>query len=106
MKHYLLNTPILTDYGNYEFKQIDVDLAKKMLQADEYESAIGHESTAAVMADILETDIFVSRIQVKMETGDKAIVFRLLTRLPEGKVLTEQELKELPYELGVLKKIS
>ena len=33
---------------------------------------------------------------VKMKEGDMAIVFQLLQRLPEGKVLTEEEIKQLP----------
>jgi hypothetical protein len=42
---------------------------------------------------------------IKMQAGDKAVVFRLLSRLPEGKILSEDELKELPYEWGLLEKL-
>jgi hypothetical protein len=37
-----------------------------------------------------------------MHPGDKAIVFQVLQRLPEGKVLSEEELKAVPYRLGLL----
>jgi len=58
-------------------------------------SAIGHESTAKVLSELLETEIPVNRIAVNLEVGDRVIVFQLLERLPPGKELTTNELKKL-----------
>jgi len=99
---YLLNSPILTSYGNYEFTPISVDVAKTITKTEKWVSTIGHESTAQVLSKLLDIDIQANRIMVEMKPGDKAIVFRLLERLPEGKILDSQELQNAKYELGLL----
>ena len=58
-------------------------------------SAVGHESTAKLLSRILGIEVPMNRIQIKMEDGDWAIVLQLLIRLEEGRVLNEQELKQL-----------
>lgn len=86
-----------------ENKTVDVRIvkiteeeAKQWLKNNEFISAIGHESTAKIISQRLGIDIKPNRIMVKMKEGDMAIVFQLLQRLPEGKVLTEEEIKQLP----------
>jgi hypothetical protein len=39
-----------------------------------------------------------------MQTGDQALILRLLKRLPEGVILTEQQMMNTPYELALLSK--
>jgi hypothetical protein len=46
-----------------------------------------------------------NRVAIQMQPGDRAIVFRLLTRLPEGVVLSAEELTALPFELGLLERV-
>jgi hypothetical protein len=99
---YILNSPILTDFGIYTYKPISIEEAKELLQNNEFTSAIGHESTAKLLSELLNINIPANRIQVKMSSGDVAIVFQVLTRLPEGKVLTDEELKNIPFRLGLL----
>jgi hypothetical protein len=54
------------------------------------------------MSEIIGIQIPINRIAVEMKQGDLAIVFRLLQRIPEGKVLNFEELKNIPYELSIL----
>jgi hypothetical protein len=75
--------------------------AKELLEGKEFVSAIGHEATAKVLSDLLGINIPYNRITVKMKPYDSAIHFVLKTRLPEGKVLTEEELKELEFTLAL-----
>ncbi|PYB68555.1 hypothetical protein DMB44_04265 [Thermoplasma sp. Kam2015] len=100
---FVLNTPILTEYGVYTFSRISVEEAKELI-SNGFVSAIGHEGTAVVLSEILGTKIPMSRVAIKMQPGDKAIVFRLLERLPEGKILSTDELKQLKFELGLLER--
>jgi len=101
---YILNTPILTNYGNYSFRRIDVPGAQEIINEyhGQFVSAVGHAATAQVLSQILRLPVPCNRVQIKMEPGDCAIVFRLLQRLPEGKVLSKEELEALPFELGLL----
>jgi hypothetical protein len=75
------------------------------LLEDGFVSAVGHEGTAQILSQLLGVKVPVSRIQIRMNVGDKAVVFRVLTRLPEGKILTEEELKKLPWTIGLLERV-
>ena len=101
---YLLNTPILTEYGEYSFKKISKEEAIEEMGYS-FTSAIGHEGTATFLYQITGIPISVNRIAIKMQPGDRAIVFRILTMLPEGKVLTQEELSQIPYEFGLLQRL-
>ncbi|WP_343577460.1 DUF1874 domain-containing protein [Mycobacterium sp.] len=103
---YLLNSPILTDYGVYSYRKITVREAKKIIERNPtYQSAIGHEGTAILLQNLLSVPVPVQRTMIHQTTEDIAIVFRVLTRLPEGAVLSEEEIKKIPFELGVLIKL-
>jgi len=101
---FVLNTPVLTTYGIFKFAPISVEEAKTLLRGG-FQSAVGHSATAEVMSRILGVQIPMDRGQIFMQPGDRAIVFRLLTRLPEGRVLSREELEALPYELGLLTRL-
>ncbi|MEM4847421.1 MAG: DUF1874 domain-containing protein [Thermosphaera sp.] len=58
-------------------------------------NAIGHASTVSVINTMCSTDLLPSRIEVKLEDGDELLIFQLRTRLPEGKVLSVDEVKQL-----------
>lgn len=103
---YLLNSPVLTSYGTFEFSgPLAIEDAKKIL-AQGFESAIGHQATADVLSVLFNMPIEVKRQAISMNEGDKAVIFRLLTRIDEGAVLSQQELSKLPFELSILTKLS
>jgi len=101
---YVLNSPILTSEGVYRYTEISKEEAKEILSKNKYVSAIGHEATAKMLTQLLGLKIDTNRISITMQTDDKAIVFRILTRLPEGKILTEEELKNIDYAFWLLVK--
>lgn len=104
MTFYIINTPVLTEYGLWEFSgPLTINDAQSMLKSG-FVSAIGHEASANVLSQILNIAIPVNRIHIKMQPGDEALILRLLQRLPEGKVLDENELNALDFELGLLKR--
>jgi hypothetical protein len=99
---YILNAPILTAYGIWHFEgPLTVPQAQAILASD-FVSAIGHIGTAELLSTLLEISIPVNRISIEMQPGDKALVFRLKQRMEEGKVFTQAEIAQLPFELGLL----
>jgi hypothetical protein len=115
-KVYLLNAPIITSFGTFKHTLINSEQAREIATflADNGKrylkgnviSAIGHEATARYLACLLDVDeVPVNRIGVEMYTGDKAIVLRCLARLPEGKVLTFEEMNNYAWQLTLLEKI-
>ena len=81
-----------------------IENIKKLLRKG-FISAVGHESTAKVLSKILDIEIPVNRVEIKIERGDKLVVFQLLQRLPEGKVLSEEELRQVKYRFLVVEPV-
>ncbi|GAB6267362.1 MAG: hypothetical protein STSR0002_01020 [Smithella sp.] len=102
--HYILNTPILTDYGTYRFEKISLEEARKMAKGAM--SAVGHEGAAKALSVLLGIAIQTNRQKVALQPGDSALVFKILERLPEGAVLSAEETLNMPYEFGRLERIS
>jgi hypothetical protein len=104
MKKYILNTPVLTNYGTYSFEKISVEQAKMI--ARYALSAVGHKGAADALSKLLCMEIKANRVEVKMEIGDVALIFRLMPRLPEGAILSGEDTLKLPYELARLERIA
>jgi len=98
---YVLNSPILTNFGTFVYKPLSIAEAVTLLKQG-FTSAVGHEATASFLSQLTGLTIPVNRIQIQMHPGDKAVVIQIMQRLPEGKVLNEEELKAVPYRLGLL----
>jgi len=74
---------------------------KQMIQ-NGFESAVGHESTAKLLSQLLSVNVPVNRQEIKLKYGDKLIVFQLMQRLSEGKILDEEELKKIGYRFLIV----
>jgi len=103
---YILNTPVITAYGEYQFRPVSVDGAREWARRGDFVSAVGHASTAELMSAVLGVDIKFNRVAITMAPGDQALVFRLLIRPEEGRLLSSEELSALPHEFGVLTRTS
>lgn len=84
-------------------KEVDQEEARRIIaeaesKGREVVSAIGHQSTAQLLSQLLGREVPVNRAMVELRDGDEAIVFQLMVRLPEGKVLSREELQQLLSE--------
>jgi uncharacterized protein yddF len=98
----ILNTTILTADGDFTLKIISLDEAKQLIQDKETLSAVGHESTAQILTELLETEVPLNRIQFKQQSGQKALCFKLNGRPQEGAILTAEEIEKIGYEFKLL----
>ena len=105
MTRYLLNTPILTTYGDYRFEGPLPLAAARQFAEQGAQSAIGHAGTARFLSRCLGLDVPNRREAIRMQPGDQALVFRLLERLPEGSVLNTEAVADLPHEFGLLTRL-
>ena len=99
---YLLNAPVITDFGLWRFNgPLSLDEVRLYLGKG-FVSGIGHQVTAEFLTALLAIDCPFSRSRIIMQPGDTAVVFQLLERLPEGKLLNAHEIGQLPYLFGLL----
>lgn len=105
MKITLLNTSILTTYGTFEFQPILLSEARDLVKSHEVVSAIGHAATADVLSDLLGIKVTPNRLEFSQNVGETALVFKLKSRIPEGKVLNRAEIETVGYEFGILRRL-
>jgi len=105
MTLYILNTlalPIQYDTSHevtIKCRRLTLDEAKQIVRNSKVISAVGHEATSKLLSQLLEFPVEFNRTAVYLHPGDCALHFYLKTRLPEGKILNEEELKRLDYWL-------
>ena len=105
MMLYIFNTLVIpcdfskSDSFNVRLRKVEVEEAREILKNSKFVSAIGHAATADMLSEILNAEIPMNRISVRMDIGDRGLHFMLHQRLPEGKILTRSELEGLKYDL-------
>lgn len=101
----LFNTSILTTAGSYKLSDISLKKAKEILENNNFISAIGHESTAKIMSNLLKEKIELNRINAVQKVGQKALVFKLNGRPQEGSILSREEIEKIGYKFQLLERI-
>jgi hypothetical protein len=74
---------------------VSVEEVKSLLKAG-FVSCVGHEATATIFSQVLGIQIPANRISIKLQNDDCLIVGQIMCRLPEGKILSEEEVKAIP----------
>jgi len=69
-------------------------VAKLIEEGVAIESAVGHEATAKLASKILGVEVPVNRREVKLDRETAILVIAVAERLPEGKVLSDEELEQ------------
>jgi hypothetical protein len=107
----VLNTSILTAPGSYTMRPLTLQEAVSicMDQTSHTQpvcSAIGHESTATIVSGLLGQHLPVNRIEFRQVPGQRAIVFKLRGRPPEGRILTREEIEAIGYDFFLLRRMT
>jgi hypothetical protein len=107
MTRYLLNSPILTSFGDWRYRgPVSVQQARDFVAEGDYVSAIGHAATAEYLQGILGAPVPCARRAVELLPGDRALVFQLIERLPEGLLLDTHALAQRLHVFGMLERLT
>jgi len=101
----LVNSPVLTTHGQFRMSAIELNTAKCLVKSRGFTSAVGHESTAALVSQLLGIECAPNRITASQAVGDLWLVFRTRQRLPEGVVLDATALNTIPCEWCLLERL-
>jgi hypothetical protein len=77
--------------------EISNDQATLLLK-DGFNSAVGHQATADFIKGLTGIEVPANRVALSLKAGDMILVLQLQGRLPEGKVLSEEEMTQIPYK--------
>lgn len=106
MNIYLTNTTIIPNDGVYQCETISLDIVKKAIAGGfTLTSAIGHQSTADILTELMAMPVEVNRIAIEMEVDDIMVAFKLKQRPPEGKILTQEEIEAIGYEFKIIERV-
>jgi len=80
-------------------REAKIDEIKNLLKdKKDFTSAVGHASTASLLSQLLKIQVPMNRISIKLKESDLLIVFQLMMRLDEGRILTEDEVLHIPFK--------
>jgi hypothetical protein len=103
----ILNTSIITSVGTYEMTPTTLEIARILVNKPEgFISAIGHQSTAEILTNLLQIEVPMNRINFEQQVLQMALVFKLKQRAPEGVILSAEQIEEIGYEFFLLKRYS
>ena len=74
-----------------------IDEVKELMRGKSIESYIGHEATAKVLSQLLETNVPVSRAMYEPMPGDVAVVVRLKKRLEKPDDVKNVSVNDLEF---------
>ena len=102
----ILNSSIITDWGVFLYKPISEEEIQNLITEEGFESFIGHQATAEIISKLLDINCQANRVSYQQKIGNKAVIFKLKGRPPEGKILSRQEIEEIGYNWGLLTRIA
>ena len=103
MKLALLNTTIITTDGTFECRTVTLEEVKNLIsQSDSIISAIGHDSTAQIMSELLSIEVKTNRINFLQDPETIAICFKMNGRPAEGKIMNAQEIEQMGYSFKLI----
>jgi hypothetical protein len=95
---YLMSTTVIPSGadGTWTMKTLPLQEARA-LNALGSVSAIGHQSTAEIISELLGAEVPMNRINVIPREGDLFLCFKLNSRPPEGAILSREEIEKVGY---------
>jgi hypothetical protein len=102
----ILNTSIVTADGEYTLATITTEEARALVADATIDSAVGHVATAELLSELLGVEVPVNRQLFIQQPGQRALVLKLDSRPPKGKILSPSEMADIGYSFKILRRVS
>jgi hypothetical protein len=102
----LLNSSVLTNFGEYRYSPLSIDEAVALLKEEGFVSAIGHQETSNFLSSLTGITIPLNRKEYRQEPGEKALIIKIRRRLQVTEILKADEILPGDYECGLLIRIN
>ena len=98
-----LSISMISSGGQLKIIPTTLQQVRELIKDKEVKSYIGHLATAKLVSNLLGIEIPVSREMFQFDwENNTLIVFSMMTRLPEGKELSEHEIMDM-YNKGLIR---
>lgn len=89
-----------TEWNLLSIRELTDKEARDIVMNKNYsiDSAVGHESTAYIISKLLGIEVPAHRKMVNLMQYDGILVFQLMVRLPEGKIMNIEEIEMIPHK--------
>ena len=94
----MLGHPLPQQGLTVRVRPMSLDEVREVLKSTSFTSAVGHASTAEIISLLVGIEVPANRAAISLSPEDKLIVFQIQVRLPEGVVLTRDEVLTLYQE--------
>ena len=84
-------------------QEINPEQLKQELTTGTFVSAVGHESTADILSKLLGIHVLINRQAIRLKENDIVYVYQLLQRLPEGIILSREEIMQINFKIYKVK---
>lgn len=105
---YLLNAlivPFRDERAVFSVRRISPEEAVAIANTSQVISALGHQGSVDAFRALGIQQASLNRISVSFNVDDMAIALVLRQRLPEGAVLTRNEMERIGYDLYLIKRV-
>ena len=101
---YIMSTTIIpaSAVGAWEVVPVTLACAQRIVKDHPFLSAVGHQSTAEIMTELLQQEVAMNRITVEPEVGDRFLCFKLDNRPPEGAILDRDTLEAIGFSWVIM----
>lgn len=101
----LLNTSILTSFGDFSYREISKEEAIALLKSDNITSYIRHEGIIRLFSEDYGIEIPFHSGMYTQQSGEKALIFKLRNTTRGFQELDAQQVRDLGFDFGLLVKI-
>ncbi len=96
-----LSTPMNIRFSRVNIEEFCSEI-NEAIRGNSLINAIGHKATVSLVNSLCGTNLTENRISITINSAEEVLIVTVSERLPEGKILSEEEIKALLQQGKIL----